>query len=65
MSKKKKKKIISVKIIPAIIGGLILWFLINSYNNNSIQSKQDIKMKRFNEGDKILKNLMNKKKKNE
>ena len=60
MSKKKKKKITSVKIIPAIIGGLILWFLINSYNNNSIQSKQDIKMKRFNEGDKILKNLMNK-----
>ncbi len=65
MSKKKVKKSSSSIIIPAIIGGLILWFLINSYNNNSIQSKQDIKMKRFNEGDKILKNLMNKKKKNE
>lgn len=60
MSKKKVKKSNSSIIIPAIIGGLILWFVINSYNNNSVQSKQNDKLKRFNEGDKILKNLMNK-----
>ena len=60
MSKKKVKKSSNSIIIPAIIGGLILWFVINSYNNNSVQSKQNDKLKRFNEGDKILKNLMNK-----
>ena len=60
MSKKNVKKSSSSIIIPAIIGGLILWFVINSYNNNSVQSKQNDKLKRFNEGDKILKNLMNK-----
>ena len=59
MSKKKVKKNNTFKIIPAIIGGLILWYILNSYQNMSTQSKKNEEMKRHNKGKELLEKLMN------
>ena len=59
MAKKKVKKNNTFKIIPAIIGGLILWYILNSYQNMITQSKKNEEMKRHNKGKELLEKLMN------
>ena len=58
MSKKTQNSNLRI-IISAIIGGLILFFILNSYQNMSTQSKKNEEMKRHNKGKELLEKLMN------
>ena len=58
MSKKKTQNSNLNTIISAIIGGLILFFILNSYNNNSTQIKKEEQLKKFNKGKEVIEKLM-------
>ena len=58
MSKKKTQNSNLNLIISAIIGGLILFFILNSYNNNSTQIKKEEQLKKFNKGKEVIEKLM-------
>ena len=58
MSKKKTQNSNLSIIISALIGGLILFFILNSYQNSSNQIKKDEDFKKLNKGKELIEKLM-------